>query len=65
MNIADKLPEQKIYERLDRHVRTSNSVGELEHWDAVREASPLSLPHDRVLRRLIAERMRFLTEGKR
>ena len=63
MNIADAMTEQKVYERIDRHVRTSNSVSELVHWDAVREASPLSLPHDRVLRRLISERMRFLTEG--
>jgi len=63
MNISDAMPEQKAYDRLDRHVRTSQSVRELEHWDAVREASPLSIPHDRVLRRLISERMRFLTEG--
>jgi hypothetical protein len=65
MNIADTMPEQKIYDRLDRHVRTSASVSELEHWDAVRKEWPLSRAHDRVLTRLIAERIRFLTEGKR
>jgi hypothetical protein len=28
--------EQKRYERLDRHVRTSLSVNELAHWNAIR-----------------------------
>jgi hypothetical protein len=65
MNISDAMPEQKAYDRLDRHVRTSHSVRELQHWDAVREASPLSRAHDLVLRRLISDRMRFLTEGSK
>lgn len=63
MNIADAMPEQKAYERLDRHVRTSASVRELEHWDSVRESWPLSRAHDLMLRRLISDRMLFLTEG--
>jgi hypothetical protein len=56
--------ETKEYERLDRHVRTSASVRELEHWDAVRKQSPLSRSHYRLLTLQIAERMRFFTEGK-
>ena len=65
MNIADAMPEQKVYERLDRHVRTANSVAELEHWDAVRKEWPVSAAHERALDREVEKRMRFLTEGKR
>jgi hypothetical protein len=56
--------EQKRYERLDRHVRTSNSIPELQHWDAIRADTRLSAKHNEALRLEIAARMRHLTGGK-
>jgi hypothetical protein len=56
--------EQKRYERLDRHVRTSLSVNELAHWNAVRAETRLSAKHDEALRLEIAARMRHLTRAK-
>ena len=56
--------EQKRHERLDRHVRTSNSVQELQHWDAIRAETRLSAEHDEALRLEISSRMRHLTGGK-
>jgi hypothetical protein len=61
MNPWDSVPERKVYERLDRHIRTANSLHELEHWDAIREESPLSGAHDKALAREVEERVRFLT----
>jgi len=55
--------EMKEYQRLDRHVRTSASVRELEHWDGVRMATTLTRSHDRLLRHAVADRMRQLTNG--
>jgi hypothetical protein len=56
--------EQKRYERLDRHVRTSLSVNELAHWNAVRAETRLDAKHDEALRLEVAARMRHLTGGK-
>jgi hypothetical protein len=61
MNIIDTIPELKVYERLDRHIRTANSLNELEHWDAIRAESTLSGAHDKALAREVEERVRFLT----
>lgn len=54
--------EQKQYERLDRHVRTSATILELLHWDEVRVATRLSRSHHLALRKEIDERLRKLTE---
>jgi hypothetical protein len=57
--------EQKQYERLERHVRTSATVRELAHWDSLRIESRLEKAYDAALRVLIADRLRMLTGGKR
>jgi hypothetical protein len=56
--------EQKRYERLDRHVRTSMSLQELAHWDAIRAETRLSAEHNEALRLEVAARMRHLTRAK-
>lgn len=56
--------EQKRYERLDRHVRTSMSLQELQHWDAIRAETRLSAEHNEALRLEVAARLRFLNGGK-
>lgn len=55
--------EQKAFERLDRHVRTSASLRELAHWDAERSGTRLSGAHDAALRKAIKSRLRELNGG--
>lgn len=57
--------QQKEYERLDRHVRTSATVLELMRWDEIRIKSSLKRSHHLALRKQIAKRLRKLTEVKR
>lgn len=57
--------EQKRYERLDRHVRTSATVRELVHWDDVRVHSILTDSHHTALRKEIEARLKQLTEVNR
>jgi hypothetical protein len=56
--------EQKRYERLDRHVRTSATVRELMHWDCMRLETRLDQKHDQALRKEIETRFLHLTGGK-
>ena len=56
--------EQKRYERLDRHIRTSMSLQELAHWDAIRAETRLSAAHNEALRMEFAARLQFLNGGK-
>jgi len=57
--------EQKQFERLDRHVRTSATVRELAYWNSVRIESALPARHDKQLRDAIDARLATLTGGKR
>jgi hypothetical protein len=55
--------EQKAFERLDRHVRTSASLRELAHWDEARSLTRLSKSHDAALRKEIKTRFLALNGG--
>ena len=59
-----KSPESKEYERLDRHIRTANSVRELLIWDAGRAMASLPATQDKALARAVAARMQHLTWRK-
>jgi len=60
-----KSQEAKEYERLDRHIRTANSVRELLIWDAGRAMASLPATHDKALARAVAARMQHLTGQNR
>lgn len=59
-----KSPEAREYERLDRHIRTANSVRELLIWDAGRAMAALPATHDKALTQAVAARMKHLTGRK-
>jgi hypothetical protein len=54
------LDRQLEYERLDRHVRTANSLRELAFWDGARASAAITEQHDNALRKAIEERRRVL-----
>ena len=59
------LDRQLEYERLDRHVRTSNSLRELAFWDSSRASAAITEKQDQALRDEIEKRRRHLEGGKR
>jgi hypothetical protein len=59
------LDRQLVYERLDRHVRTANSIRELEFWDSSRASAAITEKQDQALRDEIEKRRRHLEGGKR
>lgn len=56
--------DEKEFNRIERHIRTSATLRELLHWEDVRNASSLSPARKKDLLRLSQQRMAALTEVK-
>lgn len=53
--------KSKAFERIERHICTSQSLGELVHWDGVRLTTQLQRVESAELSVLVAERAKTLT----